>query len=83
MSQLTIIADLFEDYRKKVIPQDASPIQIQECKRAFYAGAHGLFYSIINLMSDEEELTQEDELVMESVAKELDTFADSVLAERN
>lgn len=78
---LTIIADLFKDYQEKVIPQDASPIQVQECRRAFYAGAHGLFYSVLNLVSDSEEVTQEDEILMEEIERELNNFVTSVAAE--
>jgi hypothetical protein len=33
------LATAWESYRTRVVPADAPPIQVQECRRAFYAGA--------------------------------------------
>lgn len=41
-----LMAEIFDDYRRNVIPADAKAVQITECKRAFYAGA----VAVIGLM---------------------------------
>jgi len=33
------LAAIFDDYRKKVMPSQAGPVQISETRRAFFAGA--------------------------------------------
>lgn len=38
------LESVWQSYRADVIPADAGPIQVEECRRAFYAGAAG-FYS--------------------------------------
>lgn len=78
-----IIADLFNDYRRKVIPHNAPAIQVQECKRAFYMGAHALFYAVQELISDDEDITEQDEIVLEDIAQELENFIQSVMAGSN
>lgn len=78
-----IIANLFDDYRRRVIPHDASTLQVQECKRAFYMGAHALFYAMQALVSDGEEITNQDEILMDMVVQELDNFVQSVMAGSN
>ena len=35
---LMTIEEAWESYRKTVIPEGAPPIQIDECRKAFYAG---------------------------------------------
>src|SRR5262245_33408304 len=40
------IEQLFATYRDAVIPQDAGPTQIRECRQAFYAGAHSLLLTV-------------------------------------
>lgn len=80
---MTIIADLFDDYRKKVMSHDAPTVQVMECQRAFFAGAHGLYYSIIKLMSAEDEVTEQDMVIIESIGNELETFKQSVIAGNN
>jgi hypothetical protein len=39
-------------YRHVVLPKDAPPIQISECRRAFYAGAEGLLSEILETTAD-------------------------------
>jgi hypothetical protein len=38
LAQVTL-AFLWEGYAKAVLPPEAPPVQAQECRRAFYAGA--------------------------------------------
>lgn len=41
-------------YMDSVVPKDAPPIQIQECKRAFFAGAWAAFQTSVSLPDDED-----------------------------
>jgi hypothetical protein len=36
----------WDKYRALVVPANAIPVQIQECRRAFYAGASEVLYSL-------------------------------------
>ena len=68
------IADLWATYAERVIPAEAGPIHIQETRRAFYAGAHGLFQAIVNL-SDDDELCM---ALMRGVEAEARAFCEAV-----
>lgn len=46
------IADQFEDYRKNVMSKDAPPIQVKECKLAFYAGGAAFFHLLNSIPQD-------------------------------
>lgn len=37
------IAQMWESYRRAVVPRDAPDVQIQETRRAFYAGCQAFF----------------------------------------
>lgn len=41
------VAELFASYRARVIPADASPVQVKECERAFYAAAYSTLMDVI------------------------------------
>jgi len=41
--KLQTVAEMWQDYRREVVPRDAGAIQIQECRRAFYAGVSVMF----------------------------------------
>lgn len=41
------IEEVYNDYAKKVIPQDAGAVQRRECRQAFFAGATAML-SILN-----------------------------------
>lgn len=46
-----MIEAVWESYRTEIVPADASRVQLQETRRAFYAGAMGLF-EVVNRMHD-------------------------------
>lgn len=48
------LAVIWEDYRTTVIPPDASPVQVRETERAFYAGAFALLTAFHRTTSAEE-----------------------------
>lgn len=81
---MPIMHDEWASYHREVIPADAPAIQIQESKRAFYAGAWALFQAIQKIMDpSSEEPTERDLRVMDSIDRELREFNASVLAGRN
>lgn len=52
------VAEAFASYRRVVIPDDASAVQVQECERAFYAGSYSM---LMNVATSIEEDTPEEE----------------------
>ena len=50
----------FQEYRREVIPVDAPQVQIDECRKAFYAGAWALMDVIINGLSPDKDPTAAD-----------------------
>jgi hypothetical protein len=75
---MKIIATLWDSYRKEVLPVDASPTQVSECRMAFYSGATALFSSLLHLLDETDDVTDTDIQVMESISRELNSFADSL-----
>lgn len=61
-------------YRLFVLPKDASPVQADECRKAFYAGAGSLFHTILGFLEEGEEATDADLEKMNSIQKELEGF---------
>jgi hypothetical protein len=63
-------------YRLLVLPQDASQIQIDECRTAFMAGSQHLFSSIMVILDPgDSEPTDADLKKMDLIDKELRAFA--------
>jgi len=75
------IAAGWESYRKMIIPATASSVQIEECHRAFYAGAAILFESIMRMLDPGEEPTDADMARMSAIDKELRDFGRGLDAE--
>jgi len=61
-------------YRLAVISPNAPPIQLDECKLAFFAGALHLFHSLMTIMDPGEEPTEADVNKMDLIDKELQKF---------
>ena len=49
---------------------------LDELRTVFFAGAQHLFGSVCNILSDEEEPTEQDMLRMSLIARELEAFID-------
>lgn len=67
------VAKAWASYRERVVPAEAGAIQVQECQRAFYAGAQAIFW----LIAQEPDTTQGSQQVAEFAA-ELAAFARQV-----
>jgi hypothetical protein len=67
----------WESYHTTVLPRNAPPIQIMECRRAFYAGAEAFFRCVYDVGSDD---APEDDGVeyLETLSQELQTFGRDV-----
>lgn len=61
--------------RLAVIPPNASAVQLEEMRMAFFAGAQHLFSSLMNIMEEDAEPTEADLHKMELVDLELGEFA--------
>jgi hypothetical protein len=76
---MKIIESAWLDYREKVIPADAPDIQIDETRKAFYAGAGQLFQSILRVLGPGEEPTDADLTIMDGIQEELEAFLKDVI----
>lgn len=74
MAGPSTIADLWDTYRIKVLP-DAGPIQILECRRAFYAGIAGWNGLIVSCLEETDDLTVSDQEWLDARHDELMRFA--------
>ena len=68
----------WENYRQMVVPADASPVQIDETRRAFYAGAAVLFHTIMRVLDPSDEPTEADLANMDDISRELDAFGQEI-----
>lgn len=71
------IESLWQTY-KVVLPKDAGATQIIETRRAFYAGAGGLFEYVCNMMEPGTEATDNDLKKMDEIHAEIHEFVDLV-----
>jgi hypothetical protein len=60
--------------RIQSIPDDASAVQLDEMRNAFFAGAQHLFTSITSILDPGEEPTEKDMRRMNKIVDELDRF---------
>lgn len=69
-----ILREMFNTYRRFVMPPDAGSIQVLECKRAFFAGARSLLDLMMIASDPGDEVTATDEKIMAVIDAELDAF---------
>lgn len=60
--------------RIAAVPLNAPPVQLQEMRNAFMAGAQHLFSSIMTILDPGEQETEADMRRMELIARELEEF---------
>lgn len=70
-----LLADAWASYRERVVPAEAGEVQVQECRRAFYAGARAI-EAMFRAMADMPD--SEGAVVLGAVIGELEGFADGV-----
>ncbi len=67
-------------YLHKVVPASAGPVQINETRLAFFAGAQHLFASIMTILEPGAEPTEKDMQRMDHINNELRAFGASLSA---
>lgn len=72
------IAEFWAAYVKTAMPTDAPPIQLQECRRAFYAGALSMFNGAVMAVGGPEVPEGVGELYLASIDDELKAFYKAV-----
>jgi hypothetical protein len=75
-----LVEEAWIDYRTKVLDQAGilGAVQLQETRRAFYAGANGLFAAILNILEPGEEATDKDLAVMDDIQAEFVAFSERI-----
>lgn len=73
-----LMAEQWDSFARAILPKDASAVQRQEMRRAFYAGAQGILHGVIAAFAPESEPTDEDLQIMADLELELSEFAESV-----
>src|SRR3990167_2905890 len=73
-----IIEGNWMGYRLLVVPKGAGAVQVEECRRAFFAGAQALFASIMTILDPGTEPTEKALKRMDAIDAELRAFAASV-----
>jgi len=76
--QKGLVAIGFNAYRLAVMQRDAPPIQVSECRMAFFAGAQHLFASIMQILDPGNEPTEQDLRRMSQILEELQSFASAI-----
>lgn len=66
-------------FRMECIPPAASDMQLSEMRKAFMAGAHHLFFSVVASVDAGDEPTDADMLRMDKIAAELRGFYETEL----
>lgn len=66
------IMEQWLSYRRDVIPGDAPQIQVDESRKAFYAGAAALLGTITKNLTPDHEPTAKDLTMMDEIAAELE-----------
>lgn len=77
-----MMAEAWQDYVAKVMSPDAPPIQRQESRRAFYAGARALLDGLLAGIDIGTEPTVPDLTMMDQAVAELEAFSADVVAGR-
>lgn len=75
------VRDAWDSYKAQAMPPDAHPVQIQECRRAFYAG----FWAMLNInvgVGDDAVTEAQGVFVLESVIRECRAFQRDVQSGR-
>ncbi len=77
--KVNLIESAWHDYKSKVVPMGASPVQVAETRKAFYAGAASLLKSMLTALGPGKEATESDLAIMDGVQEELDEFFEKTI----
>jgi hypothetical protein len=72
------IRDGWIGYLERVIPSGASPVQVQETRRSFYAGAAHVM-NLLAAVGDDPTITEDEGVkILDERAKEVENFASDI-----
>lgn len=78
----TSVKEKWESYRREVLPKDAGPSQVRECRRAFYAGFSAMLHVAASLGGDD--VTQEQGIqTLDALLVECEEFLELVMRNRD
>lgn len=83
MSRCKSIAEAWQQYDEKVLPDVAGTVQRTECRKAFYAGAATVFGLLVHGVSKGDEPTAEDEALLDNIKAEIDEFLEEAMRKRD
>jgi len=69
-----LILEGWNSYRREVMPKDCGPVQLEETRRGFYAGASHLFFVLQTVLDSDAEPTAGDLLQMQAIQDELEGY---------
>jgi hypothetical protein len=81
MDEGRIIEAGWQSLRLMVVPASAPEMQLIEMRKAFFAGAQHLFASIMSVMDDSREPTENDLRRVEQIHMELEGFGEELQRE--
>lgn len=67
----------WESFAAAVLPKDVHPVQVQEMRRSFYAGARAML-SLVQQVSPDEVSEDAGVVMLELLTMELDAFNEAV-----
>lgn len=79
---MKVIEKEWTTYLLSVMSKDASVVQVEETRKAFYAGAGSLFYAMLGFLEPGTEPTEADLNKMVALQKELEAFLKELHAEQ-
>jgi hypothetical protein len=80
MAGQKIIEQQWRSFAERCIPVEAGPMQRQEMRRAFYAGAAGFLTALMDKLAPGQDATDADLKMMISIGEELEQFGKDVVA---
>jgi hypothetical protein len=73
-----LIETEWTEFRTKVIPKDATEVQLREMRRAFFAGAWAYYSLVMSKLDADAEPTGEDLRLMAALDLEMREFGERV-----
>jgi hypothetical protein len=72
------IEEQWNEFRRSVLSKDAPQIQIDEMRKAFFAGVVALFGHVLGNLSEGNDVKEQDLQMMASIHEELEEFRDEI-----
>jgi hypothetical protein len=73
-----LVGEQWDQFCRAVMPENAPLAQRREMRRAFYAGAQCILFSMIDKLAPGNDPTDADLAMMSGIQRELSDFADLV-----